>query len=386
MPFEDTVNAFVSQVEIDGAPDGPLEGLSFVAKDLYDVSGHVTGCGNPDWARTHPAATQNAPPVDAFLSAGARLIGKTHTDELAYSLMGVNDHYGTPLNSAAPDRVPGGSSSGSVAAVAAGLADIGLGSDTGGSVRMPASFCGVWGIRTTHGRLAIDHTMPLAPSFDTVGWFTRDSETMVRSSAAFGIASGALPSRLLLPVDAWARANAETVAAMAPILSKIQDLLGFATPILLAPEGLEQWREAFRMHQGREVWQVHGDWVTETNPTFGGGIAARFAMAKGITDDEFDWAIRQRATIAARMLDLLGKDGVMVLPTSPGPAPRRDSDQAAQDDFRARALEMLCPAGHAGLPQLSMPAGTVDGGPVGLSLIAPRNGEETLLAVAAGLA
>ena len=102
--------------------------------------------------------------------------------------------------------------------------------------------------------------------------------------------------------------------------------------------------------------------------------------------DEFDWAIRQRATIAARMLDLLGKDGVMVLPTSPGPAPRRDSDQAAQDDFRARALEMLCPAGHAGLPQLSMPAGTVDGGPVGLSLIAPRNGEETLLAVAAGLA
>lgn len=386
MAFEDSVNAFVSQFEIEGTPDGPLAGLTFAAKDLYDIAGHVTGCGNPDWARTHPAATQNAPPVEAFLSAGARLIGKTHTDELAYSLMGVNDHYGTPINTAAPDRVPGGSSSGSVAAVAAGLADIGLGSDTGGSVRMPASFCGVWGIRTTHGRIAIDRTMPLAPSFDTAGWFTRDAEIMVRSSAAFGIAPGALPSRLLLPVDAWARAGADTVAAMAQVLSKVQDLLGPASPVLLAPEGLEQWREAFRMHQGREVWQVHGDWVTETNPNFGGGIAARFAMAKGITDDEFDWAVRQRATISARMLDLVGTDGVMVLPTSPGPAPRRDSDQAAQDDFRARALEMLCPAGHAGLPQLSMPAGTVDGGPVGLSLIGPRDGEEMLLAVADRLA
>ena len=385
MPFEDTVNAFVSQFEIPGVSDGPLSGLTFAAKDLYDVAGHITGCGNPDWARTHPAATQHSPPVAAFLSAGARLVGKTHTDELAYSLMGVNDHFGTPVNSAAPDRVPGGSSSGSVAAVAAGLTDIGLGSDTGGSVRMPASFCGVWGIRTTHGRLAIDDTMPLAPSFDTVGWFTRDSDTMVRSAAAFGIAPGAKPSRLLLPVDAWARASAETVAAMAPLLSKIQDLLGPAAPILLAPEGLESWRESFRMHQGREVWQVHGDWVSSTNPDFGAGIGARFAMAKGITDDEFAWAVRQRTAITSRMQDLIGADSVMVLPTSPGPAPRRNSDQATQDDFRARALEMLCPAGHAGLPQLSMPAGVVDGGPVGLSLIAPQNGEETLMAVAAEL-
>ena len=155
---------------------------------------------------------------------------------------------------------------------------------------------------------------------------------------------------------------------------------------LMAPEGLEQWREAFRMHQGREVWQVHGDWVTETNPNFGAGIAARFAMARGITDDEFEWACRQRSTITSRMLELIGANTVIVLPTSPGPAPKRDADQAALDDFRARALEILCPAGHAGLPQISIPAGTVDGGPVGLSLIAPRNGEETLLAIAAELA
>ena len=381
--MRDTVEAFQSIFEIAGAPTGPLAGLTFASKDLYDVEGHVTGCGNPDWAATHPAADAHAPPVATLLGAGATLVGKTHTDELAYSLMGVNDHFGTPINSAAPDRVPGGSSSGSVAAVAAGLVDIGLGSDTGGSIRMPASFCGVWGIRTTHGRPALDRTMPLAPSFDTVGWFSRDLDTMRRAALAFGIGEGGPATRVLLPVDAWARASADTAAAQDPLLRRIQKALGPLEPVVLAPDGLTQWREAFRIHQGHEVWQVHGEWVTRTKPRFGAGIAARFEMAKGITDEEFAWARSKRQQITARLDSLLDENTVMVLPTSPGPAPLRSSDQAAQDDFRARALEMLCPAGHAGLPQLSMPSGTVDGGPVGLSLLGSRGAEEVLLATAA---
>ncbi|MEM7059494.1 MAG: amidase [Pseudomonadota bacterium] len=383
--MEDTVNAFVSIFEVAGATDGPLSGLTFGAKDLYDVAGHVTGCGNPDWARTHDVADTHAPPVSALLDAGARLVGKTHTDELAYSLMGVNEQLGTPVNFAAPDRVPGGSSSGSVAAVAAGLVDIGLGSDTGGSVRMPASFCGVYGIRTTHGRIPIDRTMPLAPSFDTAGWFTRDTATLALAAQAFGIGSGTLPKKLLLPVDAWARAWPQTVAAMAQMMAKLQDLCGPAEPVLLAPEGLTDWREAFRMHQGREVWQVHGDWITTTQPNFGAGIDARFQMARGITDEEFAWARDLRVGISDRVQGLLADGAVMVLPTSPGPAPLRKSEQAEQDDFRARALEMLCPAGHAGCPQISIPAGAVDSGPVGLSLIGPRNGEEMLLELAVAL-
>ena len=303
--MEDTVNAFVSMFEVDGAASGPLAGLSFASKDLYDVAGHVTGCGNPDWARTHAVAEVHAPPVATLLGAGAKLVGKTHTDELAYSLMGVNAHYGTPVNSAAPDRVPGGSSSGSVAAVAAGLADIGLGSDTGGSVRMPASFCGVFGLRTTHGRFAIDRTMALAPSFDTVGWFTRDMATMQRTASAFGIGAGSLPRKLLLPVDAWARALPDTVDAMASMMSALQAACGPAEMVLAAPDGLTAWREAFRMHQGREVWQVHGDWVSTTRPDFGDGIAARFEMAKGITDDEFSWASEKRGEITTRLFEFL---------------------------------------------------------------------------------
>ncbi len=380
--MEDSVNAFQSVFQMPGASEGPLQGLTFGSKDLYDVAGHVTGCGNSDWAATHPPATAHAPPVAALLDAGATLVGKTHTDELAYSLMGVNDHFGTPVNSAAPDRVPGGSSSGSVAAVAAGLINIGLGSDTGGSVRMPASFCGVWGLRTTHGRLALDRTMPLAPSFDTVGWFTRDLDTMRRVGTAFEFGEGAPAKRVLLPVDVWARASAETVAAQGPLLAKLQSAFGPLEFVLLAPEGLTAWREAFRIHQGHEVWQVHGEWVTKTNPHFGAGIAARFEMAKGIAEEEFTWARATRKEIIARIDSILSEDSVMVFPTSPGPAPRRSSDQAAQDDFRSRALEMLCPAGHAGLPQLALPSGVVDGGPVGLSLLGPRDGEELLLATA----
>jgi amidase len=293
--------------------------------------------------------------------------------------MGVNEQYGTPVNSAAPNRVPGGSSSGSVAAVAAGLVDIGLGSDTGGSVRMPASFCGVWGLRTTHGRFPLDRTMPLAPSFDTVGWFTRDFDTMRKTSMAFGIGDGPAVKRLLFPVDAWARATAETVGALGSMLARLQERLGPLEPILLAPEGLAEWREAFRMHQGREVWQVHGDWITEANPNFGAGIRARFEMAKGITDEEFAWAKAERAKITDRLLSQLDEGTVLALPTSPGPAPLLEADLAAQDDFRARSLEILCPAGHAGLPQLSLPAGVVCGGPVGLSLVASRGGEELLM-------
>lgn len=381
--MEDTVDAFQSVFDVEGAEAGPLAGLTFASKDLYDVEGHVTGCGNPDWAATHPPATSHAPAVASLLAAGARLVGKSHTDELAYSLMGVNEHYGTPLNSAAPDRVPGGSSSGSVAAVAGGLVDIGLGSDTGGSVRMPASFCGVWGIRTTHGRLALENTMALAPSFDTVGWFARDLDTMRKASLAFGIGEGKAAHRLIFPVDIWTRASAATVSALGPLLARIQSVLGPLEPVLLAPEGLTAWREAFRMHQGCEVWQVHGDWIQSANPSFGAGIAARFEMARGITDDEFTWAQTTRQQVVARLDEILDKDAVIVLPTSPGPAPLRNSDQAAQDDFRARALEMLCPAGHAGLPQLSMPAGVVEGGPVGLSLLGSRGAEELLLATAA---
>src|SRR6266699_2273766 len=193
-------------VRIAGAPRGPLTGLTFAAKDLFDVAGRPTGGGNHDWARTHPVPTRHAWAVQTLLDAGATLIGKTITDEVSLGILGENAFDGTPLNSKAPDRVPGGSSSGSAAAVAAGLCDTALGTDTGGSVRVPASFCGLYGIRPTHGRINVSGMMPQAPTSDTTGWFARDVDTFARVSSVMldeAIATS-LPRRLIVAVDAFA--------------------------------------------------------------------------------------------------------------------------------------------------------------------------------------
>src|SRR5689334_8584556 len=192
-----------SQLHIDGQPGGPLAGLTFAAKDLFDVAGHPTGGGNPDWARAHPVPARHAWAVQTLLDAGAALIGKTITDEISLGILGENPFDGTPLNPRAPDRVPGGSSSGSASAVAAGLCDTALGTDTGGSVRVPASFCGLYGIRPTHGRLPLDGMLPQAPGSDTTGWFARDAETFVRVSEVMlgEPAALTLPTRLGVAAD-----------------------------------------------------------------------------------------------------------------------------------------------------------------------------------------
>lgn len=161
--------AFVRMFEIEPTGTGSLEGLRFAVKDLIDVQGYVTGCGNPDWAASHSPAIVNAVCLDLLLAAGATCIGKTVCDELAFSLDGENFFYGTPLNPRSPDRVPGGSSSGSASAVACGLAELALGTDTGGSVRVPAGNCGIYGLRPSHGIVSVAGVMPFAPTFDTVG-------------------------------------------------------------------------------------------------------------------------------------------------------------------------------------------------------------------------
>src|SRR2546423_196570 len=175
--------AFVEKFTLPATKSGPLDGLRFAVKDLIDVAGHRTGCGNPTWLATHPPASVSAVCVEQLLAAGAQCEGKTATDELAFSLLGENHFYGTPLNPAAPDRVPGGSSSGSASAVACGLVDFAIGTDTGGSVRVPASNCGIWGWRPSHGLISVAGVMPFAPTLDTVGVFTRSAELLQRVAA-----------------------------------------------------------------------------------------------------------------------------------------------------------------------------------------------------------
>jgi len=379
----DNVNAFCrhTHVECAGSGQGPLAGYTFGAKDIYDIAGHRTGFGSPEWLATHPAATVTAPAVQRLLDAGAHMLGKTHTDELTYSLTGENAHYGTPHNVNAPGRIPGGSSSGSAAAVAAKLVNFALGSDTGGSVRAPAGFCGIYGMRPTHGRIPLDGACPLAASLDTAGWFARDPVLMelVGRVLLADERPAPQPSRLLLAEDAFALAGDEVTHALQPALEWVSSVLGKMQPVTVATEGLPQWFEVFRTLQGAEVWAQHGDWITHVRPNLGPGVRERMQWAATLRARDVAPLKDKREDIARRMHELLADDAILVLPTLPGIAPVRNLPVAELEEFRARAMSMLCIAGLARLPQISLPLARLYGCPLGLSLIAARNDDTMLL-------
>jgi amidase len=383
---EDPFGAFCrhAQVSLRGSGKGPLVGRRFAVKDVFDIAGHRTGAGNPDWLRTHPPARATAAVVRVLLDAGADMVGKTNTDELAYSLIGQNFHTGTPVNPNAPGRIPGGSSSGSVAAVAGGLVDFALGTDCGGSVRLPSSLCGCLGFRPSHGRLSLDGIVPLAPSFDTVGWFARDADTL-RSvgSALFGEPNGEPPrGRLILAVDLIALLPSPVAGALRPAVETACRVMANVEEVSVL-DGIDADRvELFRILQGHEVWRHHGAWIESTEPRFGPGVRERFELASRITESEMSSAAKTRATIRARLDQLLGDDNVICLPTSPDIAPLLDTPLAELNNFRARAIRLLSPAGFAGLPQVSLPMAALNHCPLGLSLIGPRGRDAALLALA----
>ena len=382
---DDPVGAFIPgpRTERAGAATGPLAGLTFAVKDLYDTAGAVTGYGNPDWARTHAPATGDAVVVTALLEAGARLVGKTKTVELAYGLTGENVWYGTPTNPAAPDRFPGGSSCGSAAAVAAGMVDLAMGSDTGGSVRIPASYCGIYGIRPTWGAVSLTGACPLGPAFDTAGWFAARAGLLRRVGDVLLPPGGAATAGPLLKVqEAWVNAEPATAAALAPAFEAAEKVLGAALPIHLAPEGLETFYEAFRCVMAVEAWTSLGPWIAANGPAFGPGVAERFAAAKAMDPAKAAAGRAFRRVVQARVLGLLGGGAVLVYPTAPAPAPLLNASQSEQNAVREKTMGVTAIAGLCGLPEVTLPAGGVNGAPVGLSLVGAPGSDRALLALA----
>ncbi len=374
-----------AEVHLPGKAGGPLSGLRFAVKDLYDVEGHVTGCGNPDWLATHEPAESTAPAVTRLVEAGATMIGKTITDELAFSLFGENFHYGAPVNTRAPDRVPGGSSSGSAAAVAGGLVDFAVGSDTGGSVRVPASFCGILGIRPTHGRISIEGCMPLASTFDTVGWFANDPELLERVGRVLldEPAGSKQPGRggVLIAEDAFDLLEPSSRDPVSRALEGLKRTLGAPEPVALAAD-LEDWRPAFLAVNGPEIWGAHGDWITKTKPRFGPFIQGRFEVVSQATAERAAPGRETLARAAAKMAELLDGDKVLILPTTPGPAPFLKTPPEDVESFRQRILGLTCVAGLARLPQVNLPLAAADGAPVGISILAASGGDMMLLGLA----
>ncbi len=369
---------------IDGSPAGPLAGLGFAVKDLIDVAGQPTGGGSPDWGRVQPVPSRHAWVVERLLACGASVVGKTVTDEVSLGILGENAHDGTPVNPRAPDRVPGGSSSGSASAVAAGLCDFALGTDTGGSVRVPASFCGLYGIRPTHGRLDMSGIVVQAPGSDTVGWFARDGALFARvGEALFGATlPEAPPRRLLLAADAFGFADADVQRALEPMRARLADLIGPSEEVLLAPQGLSVWQVAQRVLQSSEAWTSFAPWLDAANPRLAWSVARGLMTAALYTDAERMRAALMRHEARARMAALLDGETVLCLPTTPFPAPLKGQPVSALAYPRDRISCLTCVGGLAGVPQVNLPGASVGGAPVGLSIIGAPGQDLALLALA----
>lgn len=363
---------------------GILQGREFAVKDVFNVTGTKTGGGNPRWSDTHEVATTDARSVEQLLDAGAAIKGKTVTDELMFGLNGQNFHYGTPVNVKAPDRIPGGSSSGSAVAVASGSVDFALGTDTGGSVRVPAAYCGIYGFRPSHGRVSLAGVLPLAPSFDTVGWFAQDMALMQEvGSVLLQSASsrdGDLSRRLYVAEDAFSLVAPELKSVFEEAITRIGTHFSRIESVVVAPAGLERWRMVFQHIQGFEIWNQFGSWIQEHQPQFGPGVAERFQWTETLDEATVRpmWEEREQIREGLRWLE----GNLLIIPTVPSVAPHITTPPGDMNIFRDKVLALTSIAGLAGLPQISLPIAQFQRMPVAISLVAGLGFDETLLAVA----
>lgn len=373
-------NDFCHEVAL--SKDAPLNDMRLAVKDLFHMAGLPTTAGNPHWLSSHPIPTRTASCVTQLLNDGAEFCGKTITDELAYSLNGQNIHYGTPENPITPDRLPGGSSSGSAVAVSAGLADIGLGTDTGGSIRVPSSYNGLFGLRPTHGVISMDNMVPLAPSFDTVGWMTKDIDQLEKVAKS------------LLPNEANVSANfpaegvyiADHLMASCEHKEALQEQLdtwrrnGVLVNETSIEIDVEAWQlsETFRTLQGAEIWQQHGQWIEGVAPVFADDIALRFEWCRTISEEEVEAAQKRRDGFTNWIENTL-KGRILIIPTTPGLSPLFDTNDQDLALYRNRLMNLTAIAGLAGLPQLHLPICELAGVPCGLSLVGARNSDFQLI-------
>ncbi|GAB7005131.1 hypothetical protein JCM18899A_26040 [Nocardioides sp. AN3] len=358
-------------------PDGPLAGETVAVKDLFALAGQRIGAGNPEWLRHAPVETEHAAAVGLLLEAGAEIRGIAQTVELGFGLTGTNPHHGTPPNPRAPHRVPGGSSSGSASAVSLGQASIGLGTDTAGSIRVPAAYQGLFGLRTTHGVVSTAGLLPLAPTYDAVGWLTRSAFTLR------AVGDVLLPDR--------APAATDTLVVVPELLDLAEPDVASAVRAWLPPlareerwplHRLESWAAAFRLHQAAQAWQQHGDWLRPRLDTLGDDVRARFESASRISPTQAEEAAQAAERAGADIRELVG-DRVLVLPGAASVAPLVGTDTQAT---REATVRITCLASLGGMPALSIPLRTGQGLPTAVCLVAAPHRDRDLLDLAGRLA
>jgi amidase len=385
-------NAFVTTFDLSPTGGGALAGLRFAVKDTIDVAGLKTGCGNPTWRDSHPAAVVHAVCVEQLLREGARCVGKTISDELALSLLGENHFYGTPLNAHAPDRVPGGSSSGSASAVACGLVDFALGTDTGGSTRVPASNCGIWGFRPSHDCVSVAGVNPLAPSFDTVGVLAQSADILARVGLvllAGAPVSASKPATIYVIREAFALADTDVQEALSEPTRRLREIFGdvvreASLQELVADEAghsFATWADTFCVIQWAEIKSCLGAWIANARPEFGPEIAASFQLVNQLDRRRVAEAVKRREQYFRSLHEFLGPDDLLCIPTTPALAPRKGDPprrSSSGSGYYSRTLSLTSVAGMGRLPQVSLPVADAGGVPVGLSLLS-RHGQDSFL-------
>ena len=359
--------------------NGVLNNLSFVLKDMCKIKGLKSSCGNPDFYVKCSIAKDHAPFLNELLNNGAVLKGITICDEFFYSLIGENGHYGTPNNLNAPGCVPGGSSSGSAAALTENLYDFSIGSDTGGSVRIPASFCGLMGIRPTHDRINTNGVYPMAPSFDTIGWFAKKIEVFQKIGD------------VLLNNNETSKANfkkyviAEDLLEIAEneVQNEFKKFIELKLPgiskVRLSTNTKSEIADNFRILQGNEVKENVLPWITKNKPIISPEINARIEMASKITNDEVKLAKTFRNKLVKEVENSLPEGVIAIFPTAPFSAPVCGQDDASLGSYRKKLMEMTSIAGMTYRPQISLPCLKNKNRPVGISLLGWKYSDEILL-------
>lgn len=383
MELKDNWNAFIKKdLILEPTGTGALDGLTFAVKDVFEIQNYKNTAGNPDWYRTHSLGKRNAPVIESFLQNGARLTGTTHTDELMYSLNGENSHYGTPLNPNAPDRIPGGSSSGSSVAAAAGIVDFAIGTDTGGSVRIPSSYCGIYGFRPTHGIVDINGVIPLAKSFDTVGWMSKDLNILLKVGEV--LIDHQVPTHdsfpyLFFEEESWNFIDEDSKNILLQAAAVFEEMGSVKQSLKVSTDGLSNWADLFRSIQGIEIWKEHGTWIEKENPEFGPGIAERFKWTSTLKQEDLPSLMERQANIRQHLSTILKDNGLLVIPTSPDVAPLRNTQEEKLEQHRTRTMQLTCMAGLSGFPQITVPFKNKNGIPIGLSFIANQNQDLNLI-------
>lgn len=382
-PPYDPLQAFVrdNHIALSGLKEGPLAGLTFGIKDVFEIQGSTYSNGHPKWLETKEPAEFTASLVTNLLESGADLVGKTVCDELMFSLSGENWHYGSPINPHDPRRYCGGSSSGTVAAVAGNLVDFAVGTDCLGSIRVPPSYTGTIGIRASIGRIPMDGQAPYSDSLDSTGFVAQDTEIFQKvADVMLGADASEIKfKRLFIPEDSFDSVDPEIKEALEPALNHIKGFFDQVDYGEISNGKLEEWVKVLQTIQQYEVWQSYGGWVRKHRPRLSEGPGSRLEQSSRITLAEYQDALAKREEIMEEVNEIIDEDTLMVLPSAASIAPLRSSTEDEINANRLQTSKLLCISPLTGNPQISLPLAEHQELPLGISLLSKKNTDQALV-------